>query len=164
MGVEGRFTKPEQLADGATLAGFHSGLSVVDSWAAGHAHLAKKRGSAVVYVSYTADLSLAAGFYTLSTHAVERASVAGGWLKRNVPEQVPAILLGMLGVDERFQGQGLGSALLADAIAKSLTIADPIGTKAMIVDPASESARSFYEAHGFALVPGSQRMYLPLKL
>ena len=164
MGVGGKFTAPEQLAEGMTLKGFHSGLAVVDSWAANHAHLAKKRGTAVVYVSYTADRLMPAGFYSLSSHSVERASVSGGWLKRNSPEQVPAVLLGMLGVDERFQGAHLGSMLLADAIVRSLGIADAIGTKAMVVDPANEHARAFYETHGFAPIPGSDRMYLPLKL
>lgn len=162
MGVAGKFTAPEQLPEGATLEGFRSGQPIVDLWASGHAHLAKKRGTAVVYVSYTADSSAVAGFYSLSSHSVERASV--GWLKRNAPEQVPAVLLGMLGVDERFQGQGLGSALLSDAIRRALGIADAIGTKALVVDPADEPARAFYEKHGFAPIPGSDRMYLPLKL
>ena len=74
------------------------------------------------------------------------------------------VLLGMLGVDARFQGQGLGSALLADAIARSLGIADSLGAKALVVDPADDAARSFYERHGFAPIPGSDRLYLPLKL
>ena len=162
MGVAGEFTAPAQLGEEAALEGFRSGLPIVDSWAANHAHHAKKRGTAVVYVSYTADHSQAAGFYSLSSHSIERASIGGGWLKRNSPDQVPAVLLGMLGVDVRFQGKGLGSALLADAIGRSLGIADAIGSKAMIVDPASDSARAFYEKHGFAPIPGSERMYLPL--
>lgn len=164
MGVGEAFTRPEQLGSGATLAGFRSGLTLVDSWAQNHAGSAKRRGTAVVYVSYTADRSTPAGFYTLSSHSVERASIAGGWLKRNVPSQVPAVLLGMLGVDTRFQGKGLGAALLADAIARSLNIADTIGSKALVVDPANDSARDFYARYGFALIPGTNRMFLPLGL
>ena len=164
MGVAGKFTHPEQLAEGATLKGFRSGLAVVDSWAANHAHMAKKRGTAVVYVSYTADRSATAGFYSLSSHSVERKAIGGGWLKRNAPEQVPAVLLGMLGVDERFQGEGLGPALLSDAVGRSLGIADAIGTRVLVVDPANAQARSFYERHGFAQIQGTHRMYLPLKL
>ena len=164
MGVGGKFTRPEQLAAGARLDGFKSGQHIVDSWARDHAHTAKGRGIAVVYVSHTADRMTPAGFYTLSSHSVERASIGGGLLKRNAPEQVPAVLLGMLGVDARFQGQGLGSALLADAIARSLGIADSLGAKALVVDPADDAARSFYERHGFAPIPGSDRLYLPLKL
>lgn len=164
MGVEGAFTRPEQLAKDASLKGFSSSLDVVDSWAATHAHTAKRRGTAVVYVSYTADRQTPAGFYTLSSHSVERADVAGGWLRRNAPEQAPAILLGMLGVDRRFRGMGLGSALLADAIERSLAIADAIGSKALVVDPANDEARRFYAQYGFAPIPGTDRMYLPMRL
>lgn len=164
MGVGGAFTRPEQLAANASLKGFNSGLDVVDSWATNHAHAAKRRGTAVVYVSYAAGRPIPAGFYALSSHSVVRAEVAGGWLRRNAPEQVPAILLGMLGVDRRFQGMGLGSALLADAIERSLGIADAIGSKALVVDPASDDARRFYTKHGFAPIPGTDRMYLPLRL
>ena len=164
MGVGGAFTRPVQLGDDAALEGFRSGLAVVDSWAQKHACSAKKRGTAVVYVSYTADRLTPAGFYTLSSHSVERASITGGWLRRNAPDQVPAVLLGMLGVDARFQGRGLGAALLADAIARSLNIADAIGSKALVVDPANDSARQFYTKYGFATIPGTDRMYLPLRL
>ena len=164
MGIKGMFTSPEQLAGDASLKGFDSGLDVVDSWAANHAHSAKRRGTAVVYVSYTAGHLTPAGFYTLSIHSVEHAEVGGGWLRRNAPVQVPAILIGMLGVDQKFQGMGLGSALLADAIARSLGIADAIGSKAIVVDQASDGARSFYTRYGFASIPGTERMYLPLKL
>lgn len=45
--------------------------------------------------------------------------------------QVPAVLLGMLGVDKRFQGKGLDSVLLADAIgAKALVVAAATGCPA----------------------------------
>lgn len=164
MGVGGAFTRPEQLGGDATLEGFQSGLALVDSWAQKHACSAKKRGTAVVYVSYTADRSTPAGFYTLSSHSIERASITGGWLRRNAPDQMPAVLLGMLGVDAKFQGEGLDAALLADAITRSLSIADAIGSKALVVDPANNSAREFYARHGFASIPGTDRMYLPLQL
>lgn len=163
MGVAGRFRAPVQLPEGRTLSDFSSGLSIVDTWARKHAHNAKRRGTAVVYVAFTSDGETAAGFYTLSTHSVDRESIIGGWLKRNSPSQVPAILLGMLGVDSRFQEQGLGAALLADALARSVAIADTIGAKCLIVDPANDEARSFYARYGFAPIPGAPRMYLPLK-
>jgi len=164
MGVSGAFTRPEQLGNDTTLEGFRSGLALVDSWAQNHASSAKRRGTAVVYVSYTADRSTPAGFYTLSSHSIERASIAGGWLRRNAPDQVPAVLLGMLGVDARFQGRGLGATLLADAIARSLNIADARGSKALVVDPANDSARDFYTKHGFASIPGTNRLFLPFRL
>ena len=44
-----------------------------------------------------------------------------GWLVSGErPSQVPAIILGMLGIDERYQGMGLRAQLLCEAILNSL--------------------------------------------
>jgi len=93
---------------------------------------------------------------------MERSSIAGGWLQRNVPERVPMILLGMLGVDRRFQGNGLGRRLLHDAVVRSLGISMELGARALIVDPVDDGAARFYEANGFQHIPESERMFLKL--
>ena len=103
-----------------------------------------------------------AGFYSLSAHAMERSNIAGGWLQRNVPERVPMILLGMLGVDRRFQGEGLGRKLLHDAVIRSLNISSELGARALIVDPVDSAAARFYENNGFQHIPESERMFLKL--
>lgn len=155
------FTKPVQLAEGAGISGFCCGDAIVDAWAERYAATARKRGTAVVYVSYCG--SDVAGFYTLSAHSVGRADVAGGWLTRNVPDQVPSVLLGMLGVDERYKGRGLGAHLLRDAIENALKVAELAGAKALIVDPTSDAAAAFYERFGFSRLPGTSRMALRLR-
>lgn len=40
-----------------------------------------------------------AGFYTLSAYSIDHSD-APGWLRRNSPNPIPAILLGMMGVDD----------------------------------------------------------------
>lgn len=155
-----RFTKPVQLPVGVGIDGFRCGDEIVDNWAAKHASSARKRGTAVVYASYCGDE--VAGFYTLSTHSVNRAEVSGGWFVRNAPAQVPAVLLGMLGVDERYKGCGLGSSLLKDAIENSMKIAALAGVKALVVDPSNEGASSFYAHFGFSTLPGTSRMAMRL--
>ena len=165
MGVTG-FTRPVQLEVGMRLEGFSSGQAFVDGWLAARAAKAKARGSAVVYVSHRASADPAseppAGFYTLSSASVERGMIGGGWLKRNALAQVPVILLGVLGVDSRYQGSGLGRMLLHDASLRALSIADSLGAKALVVDPIDESAEAFYARHGFERIPGLERMFVPL--
>lgn len=95
----------------------------------------------------------AAGFYTLSTHSVARADVKGGWFSRNAPDQVPAVLLGMMGVDGYFEGCGLGASLLQDAIKIALKVASLAGARVLIVDPTGPDAASFYEHFGFSHLP-----------
>ena len=122
-------------------------------------HRAAEQGELYLAVSESGEL---AGFYSLSAHAMERSSIAGGWLQRNVPERVPMILLGMLGVDRRFQGNGLGRRLLHDAVVRSLGISMELGARALIVDPVDDGAARFYEANGFQHIPESERMFLKL--
>ena len=155
------FSKPAALPEDSDLAGFRSGVAVVDNWAHRHAAHAFKRGTAVVYVSYCGGKP--AGFYTLSSHSLRRADIGGGWLKRNSPDQIPAVQLGMMGVDMQFQGSGLGAHLLRDAIIRSMSVAETIGARALVVDPADDDARGFYEHFGFRPIPGSDRLYIPLK-
>jgi len=155
------FTKPRVLSDGDNLDGFESGDDVVDAWVRRRAHSAAHQGTAITYVVFE-DGNIA-GLYSLSAHSVLREDVRGGWLKRNVPEQIPAILLGMLGVDTRSQGKGLGASLLGDAIRRSQLVAEQIGARALLVDPASEEVVSFYEKFGFRRLPGSTRLFLPLR-
>ena len=82
---------------------------------------------------------------------------------RNAPDQVPAVLLGMLGVDERFKGQGLGAQLLRDAIENSLKVAELAGAKALVVDPTGDTAEAFYARFGFSKLSGTNRMALKLR-
>ena len=154
------FTRPVQLPPGDSIEGFRCGSELVDRWAKEYAPSARKHGTAVVYVSYCDGRP--AGFYTLSTHSVLRADISGGWFARNAPQQIPAILLGMLGVDEDFQGTGLGAALLRDAILNAIKVANLAGARALLVDPVDNRVRGFYEHFGFRELAGTNRMALKL--
>jgi len=54
-------------------------------------------------------------------------------------------LLARLGVDQRYEGQGIGAALLADVITRVAGLSDAIGCRGLIVHAESEQARAFYE-------------------
>lgn len=153
------FTAPRILSCGDSLEGFRCGSEAIDSWVERRAASAREAGTAVVYASFC-DGRLA-GFYTLSAQSISRGS-ARGWIARNAPEQIPVILLGMLGVDERWQGSGLGRDLLLDAVRRSSGVAGQIGARALVVRPLDERARAFYARHGLRDVPGSELMFAKL--
>ena len=104
---------------------------------------------------------MVAGIYTLSAYTVNREE-ASGWLSRNAPEKIPVILLGILGVDKRFQGRGLGRDLLRDAARRAVTVAGEIGARALVVEPASTEVARFYEALGFQQIQNTS--YWAVKL
>ncbi|MEI6268745.1 MAG: GNAT family N-acetyltransferase [Methylococcaceae bacterium] len=74
---------------------------------------------------------------------------------------IPTVRIGRLAVDMRFQGFGLGKALLADAAIKAIDAAP--ATFALLVDAKNEQAVTFYKHHGFQQLESSPRiLFLPL--
>ncbi|NEG54861.1 N-acetyltransferase [Bifidobacterium platyrrhinorum] len=155
------FTAPRKLTNDDIVEGFDCGLPVVNDWLHRHITTARKQGTAVAYGTFTGGTL--AGFYTLSAFSMEHAD-ASGWLRRNTPDPIPVILLGMLGVDVRFQTMHLGGQLLRDAVLRALGAADIIGARALVVEPATDRAATFYEHYGFRHITGSQLMFTPLNL
>ena len=104
------------------------------------------------------------GFYTLSTSAIDLTGLPEP-LKRKLPRHpIPAALLGRLAVGRKSQGSGLGAMLLADAIKRTLAVADEIGIYALLVDAIDEPAQRFYEYFGFRLLQqNGRRLFLALK-
>jgi GNAT superfamily N-acetyltransferase len=69
--------------------------------------------------------------------------------------------MGRLAVDQAFKGQGLGGALLADALDRAARA--EIAAYALMVDAKDDSAADFYRHHGFIALPDSPRtLFLPL--
>ncbi len=71
----------------------------------------------------------------------------------NQPDPLPAVLLGRLAVDRRYQGQGLGAALLKHFIMKSIEVAELIGVRVVLVHAKDSAAAAFYARFGFEPSP-----------
>ena len=57
-------------------------------------------------------------------------------------------------MDKREQGQGLGSALLKDALQRAYAGAEIIGGRATLVHAIDSAAAAFYRKYGFETCPG----------
>lgn len=69
--------------------------------------------------------------------------------------------MGRLALDQKFEGQGLGNALLDDALHRSNS--SEIMAYAMVVDAKDDIAAHFYKYHGFFSLPNVQQtLFLPL--
>ena len=66
---------------------------------------------------------------------------------------VPIMLLARLAVETAWQGKGLGSGLLKDAMLRTLQAADIAGIRAFAVHAKDEEAGSFYERFDFVASP-----------
>lgn len=136
------FTPPRRLTAEDDADGFDCGLPVVNDWLRNQLRNAGKQHTAVAYATFYDGAP--AGFYTLSAYSIGHAE-ANGWLRRNSPDPIPAILLGMLGVAMRYQTMHVGAQLLRDATMRAMGAAEIVGAKALLVEPASDRATRFYE-------------------
>ncbi|WP_019561439.1 GNAT family N-acetyltransferase [Caldimonas manganoxidans] len=120
-----------------------------------------RRRVAACFVAVTDDGCIA-GYYTLASASLWLGDLPPSIAKK-LPRYptVPAVRMGRLAVDRRFQGQGLGGALLADGVAR--TARAEIAAYALTVDAKDETAASFYRHHGFITLPESPlTLFLPL--
>lgn len=102
------------------------------------------------------------GFYALAAGAV-RHEQAPGALKRNMPEQIPVIVLGRMAVDTTHQGQKLGDALLKDALRRAASAATDIDARAILVHAIDEQVMPFYTQYGFKPFPeGELTLFLSI--
>lgn len=107
--------------------------------------------------------ALVVGFYAISTSSIVHAAV-GGSVRRNMPDPIPAVLLGQLAIDRSVQGQRLGVSLLQDALLRILQVSKVIGTRVVIVDAISDEARAFYLRFGFtATRTDPMRLFLDIR-
>jgi len=119
-------------------------------------------GSAQTYVAIAGNTVV--GYYSLAVGAVAHTQAPPRMAKGLARHPVPVMLLARLAVDGEVKGQGLGAALLHDALARTLQAADIAGIRALIVHAKDDAARRFYEHFNFDPSPtDSYHLYLLIK-
>jgi GNAT superfamily N-acetyltransferase len=152
---------PERLVEIHDTSSFDCGHPELNDWLLRQAPLSEGR-SARTYV--VATEGRVAAYYSLAAGSVLRDAIPRAKLRRNLPEQVPVIVLARLAVDRKSQGQGLGKALLRDAIARTLGASEIAGVRALFVHAIDDAAAGFYRQYGFLESPSDPRtLFLPLE-
>ena len=108
-------------------------------------------GSSRTYVALSGDSVV--GYYSLTVGEIAYADAPERLAKGLPRHPVPLMLLARLAVATPWQGRGLGSGLLKDAIRRTLQASEIAGIRALAVHAKDESARSFYEHYGFLPSP-----------
>jgi predicted N-acetyltransferase YhbS len=94
-----------------------------------------------------------ASYYTLVVGQVEYGDAPERLTKGLARHPVPIMLLARLVVATSWQGKGLGSGLLKDAMLRTLQAADIAGIRAFAVHAKDDEAKSFYERFDFVASP-----------
>ena len=92
------------------------------------------------------------GYYCLAAGALGHAQAPTA-MKRNRPDPIPVLVLGRLAIHKGHHQQGIGTALLRDAIVRAIQAAEIAGVTALLVHAISEQARRFYRSRGFIESP-----------
>jgi GNAT superfamily N-acetyltransferase len=109
-----------------------------------------------------------AGYFSLSTVSVERASVEEIPALSKLPRfPIPGVLLARLAVDARVQRQGLGRHLFDEALGLALELATsgPVAFRLFVTDAINEDAIRFYQRFGLCQLSDAlpARMVLDIK-
>jgi ribosomal protein S18 acetylase RimI-like enzyme len=141
---------------------FSSGDRRVDDWLVHRALPAMRKNTSTTRVLAAADGTIA-GCFTLVNTALDVSLVPADLFDGQAPRHSPPTLtLAWLGVDRRFSGRGLGTKLLACALADALQAFETVRFVAVIVDALADANIAFYESRGFVRVPGTtNKLFLP---
>lgn len=153
MGLEQdrqQLSPPEKLNSSHQIDDFNSGSNELNEWLKRRALKNELEGASRTYVVCADKVVIA--YYCLANGALAQTT-ATGRVRRNMPDPIPVIVIGRLAVDRRWQGKGIGRALLRDAILRTLQAAEIAGIRAILVHTISEEAKQFYEKCGFTASP-----------
>jgi GNAT superfamily N-acetyltransferase len=148
---------PVPLAPEHELDTFDSGAAALDDWLKRRARGNEAGGASRTFVVCVGRRVI--GYYSLAAGSLMHAG-ASGKVRRNMPEPVPVVLLGRLAIDREWQGKGLASDLLRDAVLRITAAASTIGARAILVHAISPAAKAFYEWHGFRASPVDPMMLM----
>ena len=143
---------------------FQSGNAEIDDWFHSFAWQNHRERNTRVFVTRQEPETL--GFYALSMGAVERSTLPDALKPGRRPDPCPILLLARLAVDRRVQGNGIGAALLKDALLRAYKLSNDVGFAALLVHCADDRAREFYlhQSSQFVPCPGADNhLMLPLR-
>lgn len=103
-----------------------------------------------------------AAYYTFTSHTAKREDIN---LKKAPPFDLPVVLLAKLAVDQKYQGQGLGSKTLIYALRHAVTLTDRgLPAVGLILDVADKDALNFYSSFEFfqEVSNNPMRLFIPM--
>jgi ribosomal protein S18 acetylase RimI-like enzyme len=143
-------------------AAFHCGEEALDRYFLTHATQDIRRRVANCFVVVETCSGVVAAYYTLSASSIPLVDIPPEEAKR-LPRYptIPAVRIGRLAVDQRFQRRGLGELTIVNALRR--TVEGAAAAFALVVDAKNDSAVAFYTRYEFRPIAGNARtLFLPL--
>jgi GNAT superfamily N-acetyltransferase len=139
------------------VAAFDCGNELLNRRLIRYAGQSERRDAARTFVA-VGPRDAVLGYYTLLagqvSHEAATASVRKG---QSRPFPIPIALLARLAVDRDHQREGLGAALLRDALSRVRLASAHVAVRAIVVHAIDEQAAGFYERFGFRALTATPR-------
>jgi GNAT superfamily N-acetyltransferase len=133
----------EKLQRGHAVDSFDCGRETLNRFLIRYALQNQQAGASQTYVALSE--AEVAGYYTLVVGQVDYDDAPERLKKGLARHPVPIMLLARLAVATGWQGKGLGSGLLKDAMLRTLQAAGIAGIRAFAVHAKDDEAQAFYE-------------------
>nr|WP_246301715.1 GNAT family N-acetyltransferase [Granulicella arctica] len=153
----------EPLTKSHSVEGFDCGLhESLNLWLKRHALQNQSNDSSRTYVVHRANSVV--GYYAISAGSIAKVDASTRAAQGQSNHPIPISLIGRLAVHRQEQGNGLGSALLKDALLRMERAAEILGIRAVLVHAIDQQAGHFYERFNFERCPGDDlHRMLPMK-
>jgi GNAT superfamily N-acetyltransferase len=145
----------EKLRRDHPIENFDCGREELNHYLLRYAWQNQQAEASQTYVGVVGDAVV--GFYTLTVGQVTHEEAPERMTKGLARHPIPILLLARLAVDHHWHGQGVGKALLKDAMLRTLQAADIAGIRALAVHAKDDDAVRFYTHFDFAPSPTDPR-------
>lgn len=149
---------------------FSCGFKPIDNFLKSSLSEQIKNGFVQAWIATEEGQADVLGFYTLGAMAVRAGLGPKKWDQGRVGiPDIPVIYIRAIAVHKDLQGQGYGTALVVDAMRRSLEVSEKMGAAAMVLDVLEddhfERRWKFYEELGFQSLSdpdNPHRVYIPM--
>lgn len=145
-------TRPRPLEATDDRNAFDCGREALNQWFRRNAWRNQESGVSRTNVVCDPATGTIVGYVSLSAAQIERAFLPKAE-QRNRPDPLPALLLGQLAVDQRFQGRGVARSLLFFALTTAVRVSRDLGCFCVLTHPLDDGVRRFYGRFGFEDLP-----------
>lgn len=156
-------TPPRPLTETDDRSDFDCGREALNHWFRRHAWHNQHSGSSRTSIVCDTESGGIVGYVTLSAAQIQRAALPRP-AQRNRPDPVPAILLGQLAVDRRWQGRGHSASLMLFALGTAVRLSREIGCFGVLTHPLDDATRGFYRRFGFEDLPFDPRRSMIVRI
>lgn len=155
------YSPVRKLAATDRIDAFDCGQVALNQFLQRYALVNQKANSAQTYVCQG---DAVVGFYSLAVGSVDPDAATSRVAKGLAHHPVPVMILARLAVDKAHQRQGLGRALLKDALLRTMQAADIAGVRCLLVHAKDDTARQWYASWEFESGPTDPyHLFLMLK-